>query len=169
VQNLYSQVAHPNSTLYKGNVTIRVDPSWGVSQYRQNYRQQLAQFTLQYYEYDKSRLQDKVRSTEITAYDRCKANRRCNWGVVMQDQYTNDVRYFHQLFDRGVLFKTNTFLDFEDWRIGSRGFSWDGNIPPTAPGATSIPKARATDYKLRGAHFFPFDQPSLGPDIPCYG
>ena len=169
VNNLYSQVAHTDSTLYKGNVTIRVDPIWGVSQYYQEQRKSQAQFTLQYYEYDKSRLSNPARASEITAYDRCKANRRCNWGVVKQDQYTNDVRYFHQLFDRGVLYETNTFLDFEDWRMGSRGFSWDGGIPLTAPGATSIPKARAADYSLRGAHFSPFEQASLGPDIPCYG
>ena len=28
--------------------------------------------------------------------------------------------------------------------------------------------ARASDGYIRGAHFWPFDQPSLGPDIPCY-
>jgi hypothetical protein len=60
------------------------------------------------------------------------------------------------------------FLDFEDWRMGSRGFSWAGYIPPTARGATSVPKARAPDGYIRGAHFWPFDQRSLGPDIPCY-
>lgn len=60
------------------------------------------------------------------------------------------------------------FLDFEDWRMGSRGFSWEGNVPPTAKGATSIPKARAAEGFIRGAHFWPFDQRSLGPDIPCY-
>lgn len=52
--------------------------------------------------------------------------------------------------------------------MGSRGFSWTGYIPPTALGATSVPKARAPDGVIRGAHFWPFDQPSLGPDIPCY-
>ena len=28
--------------------------------------------------------------------------------------------------------------------------------------------ARAADGTIRGAHFWPFDQDSLGPDIPCY-
>ena len=60
------------------------------------------------------------------------------------------------------------FLDFEDWRMGSRGFSWSGYIPPTALGATSVPKARAPDGVIRGAHFWPFDQASLGLDVPCY-
>jgi hypothetical protein len=84
------------------------------------------------------------------------------------DQFTNDVRFFQRLFDRGTLYETNMFLDFEDWRLGSRGFSWVGYIPPTALGATSIPKARAVDGFIRGSHFWPFDQDSLGPDIPCY-
>lgn len=84
------------------------------------------------------------------------------------DQSTNDARFFQRLFDRGTLYETNMFLDFEDWRMGSRGFSWSGYIPPTALGATSVPKARAADGVIRGAHFWPFDQASLGPDIPCY-
>ena len=62
----------------------------------------------------------------------------------------------------------NIFLDFQDWRTGSRGFSWKGYIPPTKQGSTSIPMARAEDGIIRGAHFWPFDQASLGPDIPCY-
>ncbi len=88
--------------------------------------------------------------------------------VPEHDQNTNDVRFFQRLFDRGTLYETNLFLDFEDWRMGSRGFSWSGYIPPTALGATSVPKARAADGIIRGAHFWPFDQDSLGPDVPCY-
>ena len=59
-------------------------------------------------------------------------------------------------------------MDFEDWRLGSRGFTWNGDIPPTELGQTSIPKARAGDGEIRGAHFWPFFQESLGPDIPCF-
>lgn len=91
-----------------------------------------------------------------------------SFSFVEHDQYTNDARFFQRLFDRGTLFETNMFLDFEDWRMGARGFSWTGYIPPTAQGATSVPKARAPDGVIRGAHFWPFDQASLGPDIPCY-
>ena len=84
------------------------------------------------------------------------------------NQTTNDVRYFQRLYDFGQLYGVNLFLDFEDWRTGSRGFSWTGVIPPTAPGASSITRARALEGTIRGAHFSPFDQRSLGPDIPCY-
>eukprot|EP00981_Chlorochromonas_danica_P011120 scaffold3756_cov180-Ochromonas_danica.AAC.12 len=109
-----------------------------------------------------------MRKLLITPYDRCKANRRCNWGVVELDQYTNDVRFFHQLFDQGNLYDIELFLDFEDWRMGSRGFSWDANLAPTQEGFTSTPRARAADGVIRGAHFWPFDQSSLGPDVPCF-
>eukprot|EP01038_Epipyxis_sp_PR26KG_P012059 gene12059-16136_t len=168
VANLIQQVGERNSTLYFGNVTLRTDPTWGVSQTFTSPRPAGSLFTLRYYEYDQERLNDPIRSSLIQPYDRCKANRRCNWGLVEHDQYTNDVRFFQRLFERGTLFETNLFLDFEDWRIGSRGFSWNGYIPPTKSGYTSIPKARAADGIIRGAHFWPFDQASLGPDIPCY-
>ena len=58
------------------------DSSWGVSQFLTGPRGQAAKFTLKYYEYDPSRLQAPSRLSQITAYDRCKANRRCNWGIV---------------------------------------------------------------------------------------
>lgn len=90
IYNLMSQVSNPFSQLYLGNVTVRVDSSWGVSQYNQTLRNSEAKFTLQYYEYDKSRLSNPQRLSEITAYDRCKANRRCNWGVVKLNQSIND-------------------------------------------------------------------------------
>ncbi len=78
------------------------------------------------------------------------------------------MRFYHQLYERGLKRNASLFLDFEDWRLGTRGFSWNGYIPPTAAGATSIPRARAQPAYIRGAHFWPFDQTSLGPDIPCY-
>ena len=31
VKNLVDQVRSPNATLYDGDVTVRVDPAWGVS------------------------------------------------------------------------------------------------------------------------------------------
>lgn len=38
--------------------------------------------TIRQYEYDSRRLNEPTRSAFITPYDRCKANLRCNWGVV---------------------------------------------------------------------------------------
>ncbi len=87
---------------------------------------------------------------------------------IEQNQTNNDVVYYQRIYERGERRKVSLFLDFEDWRMGTRGFSWDGNIPPTAEGQSSIALARAKPGKIRGAHFWPFDQDSLGPDIPCY-
>jgi len=170
IGELAFQIHDPLSKLYDGNVTIRLDPVWGISQTpgTQALRLSEARFTKKHYEYDSTRLNSPKRMSLMTPYDRCKQNRRCNWGIALMDQYTNDVKYYHQLYDRGFLFKTDLFLDFEDWRFGSRGFNWEGFIPPTAKGQTSIPKARAKDGFIRGSHFWPFDQLSLGPDIPCY-
>lgn len=170
IGELALQIHDPKSKLYDGNVTIRLDPVWGISQTpgTQALRLSESRFTKKHYEYDITRLNSTKRMSLLTPYDRCKQNRRCNWGFAEIDQYTNDVKYYHQLYDRGFLFKTDLFLDFEDWRIGSRGFTWEGFIPPTAKGHTSIPKARAQDGFIRGSHFWPFDQDSLGPDIPCY-
>ena len=162
-----------DSKLFRGNVTIRTDPLWGVSNsmsgsYNAKRRSSEALFTYKYYEYDTARLASPGTAILMTPYDRCKANHRCNWGIVLQNQTTNDVRYFQQLFDRGNLYQTNLFLDFEDWRLGSRGFNWLGTIAPTQIGATSMPKARAADGAIRGAHFWPFDQASLGLAVPCF-
>lgn len=60
------------------------------------------------------------------------------------------------------------FLDFEDWRLGTRGFSWDGSIPPTQDNASSIANPRMEYKRIRGAHIWPFAERSLGPDLPCY-
>ena len=50
-------------------------------------RSAAALFTQKYYEYDPSRIYDPVRQQMITAYDRCKANRRCNWGITGKGTY----------------------------------------------------------------------------------
>ena len=57
----------------------------------------------------------------------------------------------------GTLFKVDLFLNFEDWRMGTRGFNYEGNLPSTL-----------LNGRIRGAHFSPFNATSLGPDIPCY-
>jgi hypothetical protein len=168
IGNLMVQVMDYESALYAGNVTIRVDPLWGVSQTIPVRRDREALFTKKYYEYDNSRLLNPKRFKLITAYDRCKMNRRCNWGEVRMNQTTNDVLYYQRLYERGELHGINLFLEFEDWRLGSRGFSWKGSISPTAPGESSLYRARAAEGRIAGAHFSPFDQKSLGPDIPCY-
>ena len=81
IANLHEQVLNQKSELYKGNVTIRVDPLWGVSNMLPASRIGQPQFTYKYYQYDPARLNNTVLMTLMTSYDRCKANRRCNWGI----------------------------------------------------------------------------------------
>lgn len=87
ISNLLLQVNDMNSPLYAGNVTVRTDPTWGVSQFMPRPRTQAPLFTYRHYEYDISRLQVPQRSAMITPYDRCKANRRCNWGEIGKHLY----------------------------------------------------------------------------------
>lgn len=88
VAYLVTQVRDLESPLYQGNVTIRVNPRWGVSDTMGIARNQSALFSYKYYDYDPRHLTTenvidfrRPRSL-VTPYDRCKANRRCNWGVI---------------------------------------------------------------------------------------
>ena len=78
---LMTQVPDLDSELYKGNVTIRVDPLWSVSNTLPSLRVKEPLFTFKYYKYDPKRLNTTNIMTLMTGYDRCKANRRCNWGI----------------------------------------------------------------------------------------
>ena len=88
VANLLLQVKDPDSPLYAGNVTIRTDSAWGVSNTLSTPRTREALFTYKYYDYDPRHLTtEKVAKQRrpqslVTDYSRCKANRRCNWGHV---------------------------------------------------------------------------------------
>ena len=80
------------------------DPTWGTDGFYKSPRVEAAKFTLKYYDQDDVRLTNPIRLSMITAYDRCKANRRCNWGIVDLDQFTNDAVFYQRLFDQGELF-----------------------------------------------------------------
>jgi len=151
LEELHVQVRAPyNSSLYAGNVTIRTDPTWGVSGKLGIQRREAALFTLKYYDYSESRLaDDDIMDVFGTPYDRCKANRRCNWGQQSLNQETNKIAYSHRLFDRGERVPVVLFLDFEDWRLGTRGWNWDGVYAPVDDGSrpfsfTSMPTSMPT-------------------------
>ena len=136
IADLLLQVQDQTAPLYQGNVTIRTDPAWGVSQTLTGPREREALFTYKYYDYDPRHLTTELvtpaRRPEslVTDYTRCQANRRCNWGHVEQDQSTNDVRYYQRVYDLGELRPINLFLDFEDWRIGGEGIHVGWRDPP---------------------------------------
>ena len=169
IGNLIELVLSPYSALYMGNVTLRVDPTWGVSGAYRLPRMKAALFTHKYYEIDPSRLNSSQSTLLNTPYDRCKANHRCNWGVIDLNQSTNEASFYLRLFDQGELFNISLFLDFEDWRTGTRGLNWVGSPPLTSPPQfnSSSPFNSSLDL-LHGALFWPFNETSLGPTIPCY-
>jgi hypothetical protein len=88
IANLLDQVTNQTSDVYFGNVTIRIDPAWGVSETSKTPRVAEALFTYKYYDYDPRHLTtsrvpiERRPQSLVNDYSRCKANRRCNWGVV---------------------------------------------------------------------------------------
>jgi len=70
IDDLKVQVQLNNSRLYDGNVTIRVDPTWGVSGMGGVTRKNAARFTLKYYDYEPERLTNKKIASIFTPYDR---------------------------------------------------------------------------------------------------
>lgn len=95
IANLVMQVPNLNSELYKGNVTIRVDPLWGVSDKYGILRKQEPLFTYKYYKYDPKRLnKTNIMTNLMTSYDRCKANRRCNWGIQRKLLIKKNIYFF---------------------------------------------------------------------------
>jgi hypothetical protein len=99
--NLLVQVYDKRSELFKGNVTLRVDPLWGISNLFPLQRTTAPLFTKEHYVYSPDALASDSHMRFLTDYDRCKANRRCNRGEVHHNQTTNEVKYYQRLFDEG--------------------------------------------------------------------
>ena len=83
IVELLSQISNTSSLLYNGNVTIRTDSIWGISGLTETQMKRTngPLFTYKYYENNEIKLNNKLRMSLMTDYDRCKANRRCNWGM----------------------------------------------------------------------------------------
>ena len=156
VEQLVHQISDPKSMLYSSNVTYRIDPTWGISQQARQPRK----FT-QY-------VSRPILATSMDAHERCKATRRCPraWGSYNQSSSSESSHTFTlQEFRGGEHFTVPLFLDFEDWRRGTRGWkqscrrgSGDRCLPVTS---SFWPK-----MSIAGAHWNPFDFEPLGPSIP---
>lgn len=146
MMRLVNMLVNNRSALYDGNVTIRADPTWGLDNQFGTPRQSGPLFAYKYYDYTDSRLSNPKLASQITDYDRCKLNRRCNGGVIDINTSSNEIQYFHRLFSDGMLFPIELFLDFENWPIGTNPVTYDGSEFSTF----SEPK------NITGAHFSPF-------------
>lgn len=83
-------------------------------------------------------------------YTRCKATHRCNMAASQYDVAQSTYAFTVQAFKGGAVRPADLFLDFEDWRSGTGGLTLDPAFLDGHPVSTS------------GAHFSPFDAPSLG-------
>ena len=144
VANLLAQIDHAQSNLYSGDVTFKVDPTWGVSG-RSKQMRRFTQF-----------LSRPIPSTSDDAYERCKAAHRCPRAWSNYNQTSNEISYTMQLFNGGEHKKAQLFLDFEDWRQGIR--SWNQSCRGGSE-EQCLPKPDLVDKNTKplGAHWSPFD------------
>ena len=143
---LREQVKDTASALYRGNVTVRTDQTWGVSGTHGTARER------------SSFMHYAVRGAPADEYERCKATHRCPRAFVDYDQQQRSARATQGSHLRGEQRPAQLFADFEDWRAGSFGWRPRG----------AAPRRPSREEKPRGAHFHPFDQDSLGPAVPAY-
>lgn len=117
------------------------------------------------------RLNRSVQPTPKDEYIRCKDTHRCSRGWNSYNQTTSESKFTTQLHAGGKHEEIFLFADFEDWRQGTKG--WDKicvdlNATHSSCGMkhNRIPIERTKNPD--GAHFAPFDYPSLGPSIPSF-
>jgi len=148
ISMLNEQVANEDSELYHGNVTVRIDKTWGVSGDSGTPRN-LSRY-LAYTTRDQS---------SIDSYERCKHARRCPRGWVLYNQSNSESSYVGQQFAGGLHESIPYFGDFEDWRKGTNG--WGYKLANTK-------KNRTKKQSIKGSHWSPFDFISLGPTVPSF-
>jgi len=129
-----------NSKLYEGNITIRVDQTWGVSGYSGTPRK-----LSKYNPYQRRR-------TTGNLYERCKITHRCPRAWSYYNQSNASISTTTQPFAGGMHYDINGYNDFEDWRQGTYGWK-------------SSSKENATND---GSYSSPFLFTSLGPSIPSF-
>eukprot|EP00985_Skeletonema_marinoi_P033105 scaffold40461_cov256-Skeletonema_marinoi.AAC.1 len=152
-EELVHQMSDPKSLLYAGNVTYKIDPTWSISQQERQPRT----FT-QY-------VSRPIPATSADAYERCKATRRCPRAWSSYNQSSSESSHTLQAFRNGQHSTVPLFLDFEDWRQGTRG--WKQSCRRGRDDICLPTTLHETATNIAGAHWNPFDFESLGPSIPA--
>ncbi|CAM9722307.1 unnamed protein product [Chrysoparadoxa australica] len=111
LSNLTEQVTDLSSSLYQGNVTVRVDMTWGVS------GQGGADIEFSPF------LPMQVYQPKWSSYELCQERRSCPRATVHFNAPTRQATFTTQAFHRGLHQHADLFANFEDWRMGS--FGWD--------------------------------------------
>ena len=147
-----------DSSLYQGNVTFRIDPTWGVSKDKESI---INRSNSKY-------LNRAVDDAYSSAYERCKATQRCNraWNRYLYSPTRG--KSTMQYFAGGEHLDIGLFADFEDWRQGSLG--WEQNCDWNISNPVCVPQSNDNSLRLiqKGAHWSPFNFKSLGPTIPSF-
>ena len=155
VTELVTQIADSESLLYSGNVSFKIDPTWGIS----GKSKQTRQFS--------KYLSQPAPSTSTDAYERCKATNRCPRAWNNYNQSLAVSSYTFQEYLNGEHVQANVFLDFEDWRVGTRGWEQscrnDGDNSELCLPAS--PEEFNTNKPTTGAHWSPFVFDALGPTV----
>eukprot|EP00984_Skeletonema_dohrnii_P017050 scaffold7682_cov137-Skeletonema_dohrnii-CCMP3373.AAC.4 len=152
-EELVHQMSDPKSLLYAGNVTYKIDPTWSISQQERQPRT----FT-QY-------VSRPIPATSADVYERCKATRRCPRAWSSYNQSSSESSHTLQEYRNGQHSTVPLFLDFEDWRQGTRG--WKQSCRRGRDDICLPTSLHETTTSIAGAHWNPFDFESLGPSIPA--
>jgi hypothetical protein len=156
VEELLHQISDSNSLLHQGNVTYKMDPVWGISQQGRMPRN----FT--------TYVSRPIPATSPDAYERCKATHRCPRAWSSYNQSSSEASYTLQEFRGGEHLTIPLFLDFEDWRRGTRG--WKQSCRKGLDDDNScLPESafeQSNQMSITGAYWSPYDFESLGPSIP---
>ncbi|CAN0506840.1 unnamed protein product, partial [Ectocarpus sp. 12 AP-2014] len=101
-------------------------------------------------------------------YERCKDVHRCNRAWIHYDSNSRSVNYTAQAFRGGLHVTTGLFANFEDWRMGTFGWTMrgapdprDGDFDDGYGSGNGENEAGIT--APRGGHFDPRNFSSLGP------
>lgn len=151
--DLSAQSVDPQSLLFTGNVSYKINPNWGVSGESKRPRA----FT-QY-------LSRPAPDTPTDTYERCKSTHRCPRARIEYNQTFASSVYTAQEYAGGTSNHVGLFMDFEDWRKGSRG--WEQSCRASGTGEC-LPASNQDKSKPRGAHWSPFDFGVLGPSVLTY-
>ena len=153
IADLTAQSVDPHSLLFTGNVSYKINPNWGVSGESKRPRA----FT-QY-------LSRPAPDTPTDAYERCKSTHRCPRARNEYNQTVASSVYTAQEYAGGDAEHVSLFIDFEDWKKGSRG--WEQSCRASGTGEC-LPASAHDESRPRGAHWSPFDLGVLGPSVLTY-
>ncbi len=141
-------------------MTFRVDVTWGLS-HRPIRKRMETKF-----------LTRPIEGVVSDPYERCKLTHRCPRGWTKYEQSSAIHESTMQYFSGGKHMNVPFFVDFEDWRQGTRGWQQSCNIQTLVKSSSCVPNKNLTNNEIpndmfpRGAHWSPFSFQTLGPSIP---